>query len=102
VLLHLVDATCEHAGQAYKTVRTELNAYGGVLADKKEIVALSKIDAATPEQIKEQSARLKRAAKQTPLLLSAVTGEGMPEALRALRATIEGAQEITPEKAWTP
>ena len=27
VLLHLVDATCEHAGKAYKTVRTELEAY---------------------------------------------------------------------------
>src|SRR5207248_1699171 len=25
VLLHLIDATCEHAGQAYKTVRTELD-----------------------------------------------------------------------------
>ena len=31
VLLHLVDATCEHAGKAYKTVRTELDAYGGLL-----------------------------------------------------------------------
>lgn len=102
VLLHLVDATCEHAGKAYKTVRTELNAYGGVLADKQEIVALSKIDAATPEQIKEQAARLKRAAKQTPLLLSAVTGEGMAEALRALRATIEGARDDEPAKAWSP
>ena len=29
VLLHLVDATCEHAGKAYKTVRTELEAYEG-------------------------------------------------------------------------
>ena len=29
VLLHLVDATCEHAGKAYKTVRTELDAYEG-------------------------------------------------------------------------
>ncbi|HWP15131.1 MAG TPA: GTPase ObgE, partial [Xanthobacteraceae bacterium] len=44
VLLHLVDATCEHAGKAYKTVRTELDAYEGNLADKIEIVALNKID----------------------------------------------------------
>src|ERR1700746_921661 len=29
VLLHLVDATAEHAGKAYKTVRGELDAYGG-------------------------------------------------------------------------
>ena len=45
VLLHLVDGTGEHAGEAYKTVRAELEAYGEGLADKPEIVALSKVDA---------------------------------------------------------
>src|SRR5712672_801391 len=84
VLLHLVDATCEHAGKAYKTVRGELEAYEGNLADKIEIVALNKIDAVMPDDLKEQRDRLKRAAKKTPLLISAVSGEGVPEALRAL------------------
>ena len=77
VLLHLVDATCEHAGKAYKTVRTELEAYEGHLADKIEIVALNKIDAVTPDELKKQKDRLKRAAKKTPLVLSAATGEGV-------------------------
>ena len=69
VLLHLVDGTCEHAGRAYKTVREELAAYGHDLTDKPEIVALNKADALSPEQVKDQVARLKRAAKKTPLLL---------------------------------
>ena len=34
--------------------------------------------------MKKQKDRLKRAAKKTPLLISGVTGEGVPEALRAL------------------
>ncbi len=102
VLLHLVDATGEHAGKAYKTVRAELDAYGNGLADKAEIVALSKVDAVTDEQLKEKTARLKRAAKQTPLKLSAVTGQGMLEALRALRTTIDGATEEAPKEAWVP
>src|SRR5579872_6945670 len=84
VLLHLIDATCEHAGKAYKTVRTELDAYEGDLANKIEIVALNKIDAVEPDELKKQKDRLKRAAKKTPLLLSGVTGEGVKEALRAL------------------
>jgi GTP-binding protein len=88
VLLHLVDATCEHAGKAYKTVRTELDAYEGNLADKIEIVALNKIDAVTPDELKKQKDRLKRAAKKTPLLMSGVTGEGVKDALRALVAVI--------------
>lgn len=102
VLIHLVDATSEHAGKAYKTVRAELEAYGGGLADKPEIVALSKIDAVTDDQLKDQAARLKRAAKQTPLKLSAATGQGMLEALRALRSAIDDDAEEAPKEAWAP
>ena len=40
----LVDATTEHAGRTYKTVRAELDAYGNGLEEKPEIVALSKVD----------------------------------------------------------
>src|SRR2546421_145979 len=84
VLLHLVDATSEHAGKAYKTVRRELDAYEGHLAEKIEIVALNKIDAVTPDELKKQRDRLKRAARKTPLLISGVTGDGVKDALRAL------------------
>jgi len=93
VLLHLIDGTGEHAGEAYKTVRAELQSYGHGLADKPEIVALSKIDAMTPEQVKQQAARLKRASKKTPLLLSAHSGAGVPEALRALLRAIDAAHD---------
>jgi len=90
VLLHLVDGTCEHAGRAYQTVRNELAAYGHGLTDKPEIVALNKADAVTPEQLKEQKARLKRAARATPLVISAVTRQGVPETLRALLRVVDG------------
>ena len=89
VLLHLVDGTSEHAGEAYKTVRAELEAYGAGLGEKPEIVALNKADALTPEQLKQQTARLKRAAKKTPLVISAATGAGVPAALRALLQVID-------------
>src|SRR3954452_6031563 len=106
VLLHLVDGTGEHAGEAYKTVRAELEAYGQGLADKPEIVVLNKADALTPDQLKEQMARLKRAAKKTPLVMSAVTGEGVREALRALLKVVDGARETAgdqpQEAAWQP
>ncbi len=106
VLLHLVDGTSEHPGKAYKTVRAELAAYGAGLADKPEIVALSKIDALTAEQLKQQAARLKRATGKPPLLLSAATGAGVPEAMRALMAVIDAARPASapeaPEPAWHP
>lgn len=106
VLLHLVDGTSEHAGKAYKTVRAELDAYGAGLEDKPEIVALTKIDSLDAETLKAQMDRLKRAAKKKPLALSAATGEGVREALRALLGIIdEGradeADKVVPEP-WRP
>jgi GTP-binding protein len=106
VLLHLVDGTTEHAGKAYKTVRAELDAYGHGLAEKPEIVALNKADALTAEELREQIARLKRAAKKTPLVVSAATGAGVPEVVRALRKAIDGARHeqrpSPPLHAWQP
>jgi GTPase len=108
VLLHLIDGTGEDAGAAYKTVRAELSAYGHELANKPEIVALNKADALTPEDVKQQLARLKRAAKKTPLLISAVSGEGVKEVLRALFKIIEPARQGGAEEphvedaAWHP
>jgi GTP-binding protein len=108
VLLHLVDGTGEHAGNDYKTVRAELQAYGQGLEDKHEIVALTKIDAMTAEQIKSQAAKLKRASKTTPLLLSAQAGKGVLEVKRALLAVIDSSGGTTAARrraeapAWQP
>jgi len=93
VLLHLVSAVEEHPGNAYKTVRRELEAYGHGLAEKPEIVALSQADTLDPEGRKKKMAALKRAAGRAPLLLSAATGEGVEAALRALASEIEAARE---------
>ncbi|MBV9065845.1 MAG: GTPase ObgE, partial [Methylobacteriaceae bacterium] len=106
VLLHLVEATGKHAGKAYKTVRGELDAYGGGLAEKPEIVALSKIDAVDAETLKAQSDRLRRAAKRKPLLLSSASGAGVTEALRGVAAVIGDLRAVEiqerPTKAWAP
>src|SRR5438477_5381998 len=108
VLLHLVDATSEHAGKAYKIVRGELDAYGGQLADKIEIVALNKIDAVTAEELRNQKERLKRAAGKTPLLISGVTRAGVKEALRSLvevigEAPVSGkAKGPAQAEPWSP
>ena len=107
VLLHLVDGTGGDAGATYKTVRAEIAAYGNGLVDKPEIVALSKADALSADDIKRQLARLKRAAKKQPLVVSAVSGDGVAEVLRALYRVIEtarptAAEASTTTSAWQP
>jgi GTP-binding protein len=99
-ILHLIDATGEHAGTSYRTVRRELDAYGEGLADKAEIVALSKIDAVDEETLKQQRDRLKRAmrsygpavedgSRRRLLELSGVSGAGVREALRAALVEVD-------------
>ncbi|GMB83248.1 GTPase ObgE [Shinella zoogloeoides] len=88
VLLHLVSAQEEDVAKAYKTVKRELEAYGGGITDKPEIVALSQIDVLDEEELKKKSKALAKACGQTPLQLSAVANVGMTATLRALRDII--------------
>lgn len=96
VLLHLVSALEENPGKAYKVVRAELEAYGHGLAEKAEIVALSQVDILDADARKKKAASLKRAAGRAPMLLSAVTGEGVEAVLRALMAVVAEARDAVP------
>ena len=99
--------TSEEVAEAYRVVRHELEAYGEGLAEKPEIVALSKCDAMSEDEIKAQIKALKKAAKKTPLVLSSQSGKGVKEVLRALLDVIDKARQIEepkPDKveAWQP
>ncbi len=107
-LLHLVDATQEDVAAAYKTVRAELEAYGGVIAEKPEIVALSKIDALTPKKLESQLKKLQKVTKKKPLALSSHSKKGVAEALRAVfklagsRETKNKDKKSEKSAAWRP
>lgn len=112
-LLHLVDGTQEDPGNAYRTVRTELEAYGSILAGKTELVALNKIDALDEVERAERLAALESAAGSRPFVISGATGEGVRDLLRALWRAIEADREAEAEAAgreqagdapaaWTP
>ena len=87
-LIHLVDGTQDDVAEAYRIIRHELDAYGEGLADKTEILALNKIDALTPEAREEKAAELAAVAGRRPMLVSGVSGEGVPELLRAAWAEV--------------
>ncbi|MBM3645887.1 MAG: GTPase ObgE [Alphaproteobacteria bacterium] len=88
-LLHLVDGTQDDPVAAWRTVRAELKAYGGALARKKEILALNKIDALTPDEIEARRAALQRAARRTVHLVSGVSRKGVPELLHELQRQVD-------------
>jgi GTP-binding protein len=107
VLLHLVDATGEDVAEAYRVVRRELKAYGAGLDRKKEIVALSKCDALDAATLGERAEALRKAARKRPLLLSAVSGAGVKDALFALvreigRAADKEGETDAEAEPWHP
>ncbi|WP_029074968.1 GTPase ObgE [Kaistia adipata] len=89
VLLHLVDGTQDDPAEAYRVVRGELEAYGDVLAEKREVVALSKCDAIPEDELDRVKRELAKACGQTPLVLSAATRVGMEGALRTIGRIID-------------
>lgn len=98
VLIHLVDGTQEDVGAAYRTVRTELAAYGEGLEDKPELLALNKIDALTPEAREAAKAELQAAVGQATQVheVSGVSGEGVRELLRAAYAQVRRSRGESP------
>jgi GTP-binding protein len=88
VLLHLVDGAAGQVVQAWRTVRGELSAYGGGLAEKPELIVLNKSDAMSPREISARRSALARASGQPVHLMSGVTGQGVPEVLRHLQDAI--------------
>lgn len=85
VLLHLIDGAAGDVVDAWRTIRHELSAYGGGLADKPEIIALNKNDSMTPREASARKRALEKASGAPVMLISAATHQGVPELLRALQ-----------------
>ena len=94
-LLHLIDATQDDIVGAYNTIRNELEAYGGDLADKHEVVALNKVDAIGMDLAKDQAKALqKQLGKDVKIhLISGVSGENVRDVLFAMAGPIQEARD---------
>ncbi|HSX34758.1 MAG TPA: GTPase ObgE [Candidatus Saccharimonadales bacterium] len=91
VLVHLIDAYQEDVASVYRTIQTELKAYKIDLSARPQVVVLTKVEGLDADIIKDQLAKLKKAApKGTPLAaISAATKQGVPELLRMVRGLVE-------------
>ena len=100
VILHLIDGTSENVVEDWRVIRGELTSYGNGLAEKPEILALSKCDALNADEINDKIAELNAARKtQTSqailpqiYALSSVSGQSVRIVLQSLAATIEAAK----------
>lgn len=90
VLLHLIDVTQDGVADVYKTIRHELQEYGGELAHKREVVALNKCDALLPEQVEEQKAELAKVYDGKIYTISGVSHQGIHDMMLDMHKIILG------------
>ncbi len=81
ILLILIEANIDEIQFTYDTINNELKKYSELLAGKKKIVALTKIDLLSDEEIiKISKLKIKKYSGKV-LLISSVTRTGIPEIL---------------------
>lgn len=98
-ILHLVDGTAEDVAQNYRTVRDELDAYGGALTDKFEVIALNKCDALIEEIIDENVAALEKESGKKVYSVSGAAGMGVESLLEVLFSAVMDARLAEKELA---
>ncbi len=89
VLFHLIDGTSEDVVTDYTTIITELEKYGGDLANRPRVTALNKIDAMDEVDVAQKLNDLKVVSGGEVFAISAVARKNLETVLRPLIATIE-------------
>ena len=93
VLLHLIDIYNDDAGKAYADIRQELANYSDELANRPELVVLTKVEGVDEDIVKMQMAAiLEKNPDAKVMAMSASAHQGTQEVLRELRLMIEATQ----------
>ena len=107
VLLHLVDVYNNDAGEAYATIRKELEKYSD-LADRPEIIALTKCEGVDEDIIKMQMASILAVNPEAKVFaISSSAHRGITELLRELKERVltsesySGARPVGPSPRAT-
>lgn len=77
ILIHTIDISLDDVVATWRTIRNELEQCGGGLAEKPEILVLTKSDLVEQEEIEQKSTLLEKASGTKPFIISAVTHKGL-------------------------
>jgi GTP-binding protein len=107
LLLHLVDGSADDPLGAWRVVRGELDSYGAGLADKSEVIALTKSDLLDEKKRAKVVKALETESGARVYPISAPLGEGMEPLLDAIiqrlgAATEEDRLETAGDRGWSP
>jgi GTP-binding protein len=107
LLLHLIDGSADDPLDGWRVVRGEINSYGAGLADKPEVIALTKVDLLDDKKRAKVMKALEQATGSRVFPISAPLDDGMAPLLDAIIERL-GASSAQPEAepaqegSWTP
>ena len=102
ILIHLIDCLSDDPHQDWKTIRNEIKSYSGDLADKNEIIALSKTDTISEDERDKKIKTLEDMTGKEIFALSSVTNKGLEEILNKVLNVIKKNEEVEKEEKWSP
>ena len=102
ILIHLIDCLSDNPHHDWKTIRNEIKSYSGDLADKNEIIALSKTDTISEDERDKKIKKLKETTGKEIFSLSSVTNKGLEEILNKVLNVIKKNEKVEKEEKWSP
>jgi GTP-binding protein len=107
LLLHLVDASSDDPVESWRIVREELDSYGAGLADKIELIALSKADLVDDKRRAKAAKALEKASGAKVFPISAPLDEGVGPLLDAViervgKIAAAAGEHGKAERDWSP
>ena len=94
IILHLIDINNKEIIKNYKVVRSELEKYNLNLSNKKEIIALSKLDL-YEEEIKKIKKDLFDYTGKDPIFISSINNFGIQELINKIKYELESFSDET-------
>jgi GTP-binding protein len=107
LLLHLIDGSAEDPVEGWRVVRGEIDSYGAGLADKPEVIALTKADLLDDKKRAKIVKVLEKESGARVFPISAPLEDGMEPLLDAIierlgTAAVEATLEAADERPWSP
>ncbi len=90
VLLHLIDVYSDDIAAGYQTIRNELAQYSPELAERPEVIALTKCEGLDDDIVDMQRQAVRDVAGDTPIYpISSQAHQGITDVLRTLRTAVQ-------------
>src|SRR6476661_787221 len=107
LLLHLIDGAGDDPVESWRIVRAEIDSYGAGLADKPEVIALTKADLLDAKQRTKTDKALEKASGAIVFPISAPLEEGMQPLLDTIIERLGNSareEKVAPEeeRSWSP